>query len=511
MKLHSLKIKNFRGYKDEINVVFDDLTAFVGKNDVGKSTILEALDIFFNDGKGVVKIDKNDINILEAHAGNQDTIISVCFAELPEKIVIDSIIETSLQDEYMLNAEGYLEVIKKYKNGGNPKVFIRANHPTNVRCAELLLKKNSDLKKMIQAEELECDNLNVNSLMRTAIWDNYSDDLQLKEIEIDVSKEDAKKIWEKLSSYMPVYSLFQSDRKNSDGDNEVQDPLKEAVKQILSDESLQDTLNSVANEVQYKLQEVAERTLEKLREMDADIANSLNPVIPTGQALKWQDVFKGVSISGDEDIPINKRGSGVKRLVLLSFFRGEVERRFSEGDNTGIIYAIEEPETSQHTDNQRKLIEALKTLAESMNVQVILTTHSAYIVKQLKFANLRLIVEENDNKMINDVLPGQLQYPSLNEVNYIAFNEITEEYHDELYSYIEFQGWKNTYCSGKPTRLYHRQLPNGNVRDEQKVLTEYIRHQIHHPENHLNDKYTREELQQSIEDMRQFISEMEAE
>lgn len=114
---------------------------------------------------------------------------------------------------------------------------------------------------------------------------------------------------------MPVYSLFQSDRKNSDGDNEVQDSLKEAVKQILSAESLQDTLNEVADEVQRRLHEVVERTLEKWREMDADIANILNPIIPTGQALKWQDVFKGVSISSDED-------------------------------NTGIIYAIEEPETS---------------------------------------------------------------------------------------------------------------------------------------------------------------------
>lgn len=146
-----------------------------------------------------------------------------------------------------------------------------------------------------------------------------------------------------------------------------------------------------------------------------------------------------------------------------------------------------------------------------MNVQVVLTTHSAYVVKQLDFSNLRLIVEENGIKTMKDVLPGQLQYPSLNEVNYIAFDEITEEYHDELYSYIEFQGWKNAYCSGRATRLYHKQLSNGNVRDEQKVLTEYIRHQIHHPENHLNTKYTLEELQQSIEEMRQFISEMETE
>lgn len=287
--------------------------------------------------------------------------------------------------------------------------------------------------------------------------------------------------------------------------------MKEAVKQILSDDQLQDTLTAVANEVQEKLKEVANRTLEKLREMDPSIADSLNPVIPSTQSLKWQDVFKGVSISGDEDIPINKRGSGVKRLVLLNFFR--VERRFNEGNNTGVIYAIEEPETSQHTDNQGKLIDALKELASSQNVQVILTTHSSFIVKQLEFSNLRLIVGEdaNDNKMIKDVLPGQLQYPSLNEVNYVAFDEITEEYHDELYSYIEFQGWKNTYFAGKSTQLYHRQMPNGSTRDEQKVVTEYIRHQIHHPENHLNAKYTIGELRQSIEAMRVFIQAIVAE
>ena len=41
-----MKIKNFRSYKDEITISFEDLTAFVGKNDIGKSSILEALDIF---------------------------------------------------------------------------------------------------------------------------------------------------------------------------------------------------------------------------------------------------------------------------------------------------------------------------------------------------------------------------------------------------------------------------------------------------------------------------------
>ncbi len=232
MRIISLKIKNFRGYKNLVEIRFDDLTVFVGKNDVGKSTILEALDIFFNDGKGVVKLEKSDVNVDERKMDNNETIISVCFGELPDKIVIDSTVETTLQDEYLLNSDGYLEVVKKYKNGGAGKVFVRAYHPTNPKCNNLLLAKNTDLKKIVKTENISCENQSINTLMRRAIWSKYENELQLMDCEIDVSKEEAKKIWEKLVLYMPAYSLFQSDRKNSDGDNEVQDPLREAVKQI---------------------------------------------------------------------------------------------------------------------------------------------------------------------------------------------------------------------------------------------------------------------------------------
>lgn len=70
MRIQSLKIKNFRGYYDEILINFDNMTAFVGKNDIGKSTVLEALDMFFNDGKGIIKFDKNDVNIESRYQEN---------------------------------------------------------------------------------------------------------------------------------------------------------------------------------------------------------------------------------------------------------------------------------------------------------------------------------------------------------------------------------------------------------------------------------------------------------
>ena len=90
----------------------------------------------------------------------------------------------------------------------------------------------------------------------------------MQEVDIDASKEDAKNIYEKISSYLPIYSLFQSDRKNTDSDNEVQDPLKEAIKQILGQGIVQKQLADIAEIVETELKNVAMETLEKLKEID---------------------------------------------------------------------------------------------------------------------------------------------------------------------------------------------------------------------------------------------------
>lgn len=503
MKVEKLILSNFRSYKEEITIEFDDLNVFVGKNDIGKSTILEALDIFFNEGKGVIKMDKDDINKQGKEEGNSEIKIGVVFGDLPDELTIDATNPTRLEDEYLLNEDGKLTIIKKYPNAGKEKVFVKAHHPTNAACSELLLKKQADLKKAL-TDEMACEDKTKNSEIRKAIWGFYSENLELAEVEIELAKIDAKNTWEQLKTYLPLYSLFQSDRKNSDGDSEIQNPMKLAVQEILKDRRLMDSLNQVAIDVESKLKEVADQTLAKLNEMNPEIANSLTPVIPSPDSLKWVDVFKSVSITGDEDIPINKRGSGVKRLVLLNFFRAEAERRRNESNVPDIIYAIEEPETSQHPSHQRKLIEAFIELSGSDNTQVLLTTHSPSIVKMLQFEHLKLIKSEPLKEVVS-VERSELPYPSLNEVNFLAFGESNDEYHNELYGFIESEELLADYKDGKETIEYIRIKRNGDLMTEQKVVSENIRHQIHHPENTHNVRYTDDQLQTSINEMRVFI------
>ena len=81
MKIEKVKIKNFRSYKDEVIIDLKDMNIFLWKNDIWKSTILEAIDIFFNDKKACNPISFDDIN-KESLIDNIE--ISICFSWLSD-------------------------------------------------------------------------------------------------------------------------------------------------------------------------------------------------------------------------------------------------------------------------------------------------------------------------------------------------------------------------------------------------------------------------------------------
>ncbi len=203
-------------------------------------------------------------------------------------------------------------------------------------------------------------------------------------------KEDSKKIYEAIKKYLPVYALFQSDRKSNEDDQEIADPMKLAVKAAIAE--VEDQISVIKDSVQQKATETAMRTLDKLREMNPDIADSLTPEFKAEP--KFDSAFK-LTIKSDDNIPLNKRDSGVRRLILLNFFRAEAEHRLRGIDNSSIIYAFEEPETSQHPNHQEILLEAFYNIAHSQNSQVILTTHTPTLAGKINKEDLRL-VENNE-------------------------------------------------------------------------------------------------------------------
>ncbi len=370
MKLEAIIIQNFRGFQGETVVPVSSITTFVGRNDAGKSSILDALGVFFD--HPLCKPDHSDACVHPDGSGEMR--VGCVFSDLPDSITLDSTVPTTLTGEYLLNADGKLEVHKVWQlNDGKIsrlKTLIIANHPTAEGYADLLQQKRPALQKIVRELGVEAQaNMNANPSLRAVIW-QACPNLEIQQVEIQTDKEDAKTIGEQIARHYPAYALFRADRPSTDEDAEVQDPLKVAIQQAISE--LESELETIKTAVRTRAMEVAERTLTKLRDFDPALAETLEPNF--SKAMKWDSLFK-LSLDSDDGISINKRGSGTRRLVLFSFFRAEAERIRQHDGKANIIYAIEEPETAQHPSNQRKVIEALVSIAETDGCQVILTTH----------------------------------------------------------------------------------------------------------------------------------------
>ncbi|AWU95550.1 ATP-binding protein [Azospirillum ramasamyi] len=391
MKLKAVLLENFRGYRHPIRIPISNLTSLIGKNDAGKSTILEGLDIFFD---GTTKIEPGDASV---NGNAADVRIGCVFTDLPTTIDLDRGAQTTLAGEYLLNCDGDLEIHKVWDLSGAkakaPAVFARANHPTKEAASGLLGKKQKDLQRLIKEHELgeQCDQTS-NPSMRAAIYSAIEQQQGLSLAEYDVpllGGDETKAVWAALDRYMPIFALFKSDRESSDQDKEVQDPMALAVKRSLA--ALEADLAAIAAKVEEEACAVANKTLEQLRASYPDLAATLTPKF---RKPNWSTIFK-LDLASNDDIPLNKRGSGVRRLVLLSFFQAEAARKRLERVQTGqftapVIYGVEEPETSQHPENQVRIIEALQALSDA-GEQVILTTHVPGLAGLVPVESLRFV------------------------------------------------------------------------------------------------------------------------
>jgi putative ATP-dependent endonuclease of OLD family len=386
MRLARLRMRNFRCYRGETAIDFEDITALVGGNGSGKSSVMDALDIFFNEGNP----DKDDAS----KGGTAADLAIICeFDDLPEKVVLDDANPSSLSAEGLLNAEGRLEIHKLYSGHlANPKctgVYAYALHPTADGVSDLLQLSVSDLKKRAKELHANLDGVDTkaNAQIRKRVRQSVPD-LALKATLVPLNDGNARIAWDSLKTCLPAFALFKPDQ-----DAEAQGPLKATVREAIKEKEAE--LNAIVDHVEKEVKRIAESTLNKLSEMDPTLATQLNPQFA---APRWDKLFKA-SITGYDAIPINKRGSGVKRLILLNFFRAKAEQIAKERRDARVIYAVEEPETSQQASNQRMLVRAFAELA--LENQVILSTHTQMLARSLPDHNLRYIdVHEDQSRRI---------------------------------------------------------------------------------------------------------------
>ena len=262
--------------------------------------------------------------------------------------------------------------------------------------------KNGPLKSLAGdlGADLAQDNRSNNPPIREVIRGFIGGERQEIELKVDGglgTEDNLKAIWSSIRKLLPIYTLFKTDKSFDDKDSDVKSPLQAAIDEALGLPEIQALLEEVESKVKEYSTNVAEKTIEKLKNFDASLSESMKSEF--GKSPSYGKVFD-LTLLNAENIPLNKRGSGIRRLVVLSFFQAQAEKRKMDEGAPAIIYGIEEPETSQHPNHQKMIISSLSDLSAQENVQVLFTTHSANLVKEIPIASLRYISATPDSQIL---------------------------------------------------------------------------------------------------------------
>lgn len=218
----------------------------------------------------------------------------------------------------------------------------------------------------------------------------------------------------------------------------------------------------------------------------------------------FKSAFFGLKRANKHQIALDDIGSGFGMIftLLYSYY-------LSKQSGKRLILLIDEPELHLHPSILEDFSELL--LSFSKDSQVFISTHSPLLVKQI-MENDRALTKvlrlEDGSVVESKPRDSKLSYLSANEVNFIAFELATEEYHNELYEEL-----KNTHASNvgiKEFDLNYFQTMKSEPPDypwmgtaNQVSLHTYIRNQIHHRAE--CGKASQQDLKTSIEKLRQYL------
>ncbi len=221
----------------------------------------------------------------------------------------------------------------------------------------------------------------------------------------------------------------------------------------------------------------------------------------------FSNAFFGTEKENLQSIPLNQLGSGYEMIFSLIY-----SYYLSKKGNKKLIVLIDEPELHLHPKLQSDFIELL--LEFSKDSQIILSTHSPLFIKQAMSNNkvqVRILSNTENSVSVANPDLAVLPYVSANEVNFIAFNLATEEYHNELYERLmqltatsnKIKDFDISFFQtekGEPKNSPWQGYPN------EVTIHTFLRNQIHHQAE--NGKAEYGNIKSSIEKMRQYLTDL---
>lgn len=374
MNIFDISIKNFRGIKSLENLKVGDINTFVGKNDSGKSNILKALDVFFNEKFSPLDIYKGVEN-------DEKVEITIRFEAIEpiNNLALDIDRKIKLKKIFYFSSAGKL--VKEFYYACND---INSDEYSN--CWGI---KETDINNYLSSlgVEFSRSGRGVTNLSKIELVDSNTSDLG--RVEKYHLADDFIKNLKKQYDFVeiPEYSLFDAEQDLSVSSTTFQSQFKPIATQSLQRNS--NLTGQIENNVQADLEEEFSAITDLMKKNVPDL-----DIIKPSVTCNWGNLVKfDLSLkflTDNFDIPISNKGTGFKRLLMVAYFEYLAQKTTKKYQ----VFGIEEPETFLHPELQNDLLNSIILLSDSS--QFFITTHSPVFAGATKNSNIVVVKKLNE-------------------------------------------------------------------------------------------------------------------
>ena len=371
MILDKLSLKNFKSHKDR-EITFGKITVLIGQNNAGKSSVLQSLIMLSQSvkmGANKLRPDNEMINL-----GNYDDVVSLGDVESNISIGIDfrEVIQMGVNYDEILEPESakcFFSVISTKRSLSKVYLGVDSRH-TQI---DATWKPNGFQGRLTRPFENSSYNLELTQMQglipqmqiepstdKKVVSQNY-----IQTFGRDFGSEFLKKIFESFY-YVPFQRTIGTYGVPLTNQSEIKDLVQRDPNKTSS--ALLSTLakaHSLRKSVARLFAEIYATGMEH-HNLDSDFQNNEERNVQRVSLL-----FE----KGDFASSITNVGGGINQLILLfTILTGTPKKS---------VICIEEPEVHLHPEKQTDLMRRILKIALDDEKQIILTTHSEYILYPL--------------------------------------------------------------------------------------------------------------------------------
>lgn len=375
--LKRITINNFRCLQSEIKIDFEeDLTVIVGENDAGKTSLVDALkvalqgqkvepdDFSYGTDKIEIELEIDDNTYTITHTLKNGEIISELFLSISKAELEEN--KKKISSETFKESKSNFDELKRIAN----KLKVKYNYKIGFNKL-----KERTLSRINETEPIPVNESN---------------------IDIPIYVLDGK-YFDNITSF--VNELF----------------IKEKMKKIW--EETIDEKKTIASIVKDKIEDYKAETEKNINE--SDLIDKIKEFLPsfykisiTSDDLEFRDINLNLKVrllenENDKEILVDKKGDGTKRRITMALleYKNSVEKNAS-------LYVFDEPDTHLHVKAQRDFINTILKFNKEKK-QVIITTHSPFIINSCKPHQIRLLINENNVTILKDKIERDEQVDNL--------------------------------------------------------------------------------------------------